>query len=79
MLWILVLKGMYNGNLKLVTHASMLLGEMGIGQTTGEPLTYKGAPFHRVIRVSDCGFYGLFGDGERESERERAAAASPLT
>ncbi|KAF9425550.1 Peptidyl-prolyl cis-trans isomerase D [Podila epigama] len=29
---------------------ALCTGEKGIGQTTGKPLTYKGAPFHRVIR-----------------------------
>jgi hypothetical protein len=28
------------------------VGEKGIGQSTGKPLTYKGAPFHRIIPVS---------------------------
>lgn len=31
------------------------VGEKGIGQTTGKPLTYKGAPFHRIIPV--CIYY----------------------
>ncbi|KAF9967192.1 Peptidyl-prolyl cis-trans isomerase D [Mortierella alpina] len=28
---------------------ALCTGEKGIGQTTGKPLTYKGAPFHRII------------------------------
>ncbi|KAG0281356.1 Peptidyl-prolyl cis-trans isomerase D [Linnemannia exigua] len=28
---------------------ALCTGEKGIGQSTGKPLTYKGAPFHRII------------------------------
>ncbi|KAG0053328.1 Peptidyl-prolyl cis-trans isomerase D [Gryganskiella cystojenkinii] len=28
---------------------ALCTGEKGIGQTTGKPLTFKGAPFHRII------------------------------
>ncbi|CAO3567443.1 unnamed protein product [Mortierella alpina] len=28
---------------------ALCTGEKGIGKTTGKPLTYKGAPFHRII------------------------------
>ncbi|KAG9070193.1 Peptidyl-prolyl cis-trans isomerase D [Linnemannia hyalina] len=28
---------------------ALCTGEKGIGETTGKPLTYKGAPFHRII------------------------------
>ncbi|KAF9952777.1 Peptidyl-prolyl cis-trans isomerase D, partial [Modicella reniformis] len=29
---------------------ALCTGEKGIGATTGKPLTYKGSPFHRIIR-----------------------------